>query len=287
MNMNSLLSVALQMTEGEYIQKGGVLKTSTSFNEARIFALHGLKTLIIGLDFECSITDVVLGSEEVTDLDQVGTTKGLYHFLVDKVPLKKIIRNTSLPTLDIIPETHDLVLLNKWIDRQNRREYMFKDKLLPSLKKYDVIIFDNGPSWNLLIENAITAADVILSPLGCNYLAYKASQTNFNTLIDFQEAMKLKQKNLLFPTLLDRTTISQQIYGQYLSLYKDYIIPIPIRSSVKGQESLLCGQSVLEYEPGSALAGDYYDLMCFMWDVMNDRRDISEKISKEELEMEA
>ncbi|ALT18929.1 hypothetical protein AVM70_16245 (plasmid) [Piscirickettsia salmonis] len=48
-----------------------------------------------------------------------------------------------------------------------------------------------------------------------------------------------------------------------------------------------CGQSILEYEPNCPLASDYYDLMCFMWDVINDRRDILEKISKEELELEA
>ena len=44
----------------KYIQKGGVLKTTSSMNEAKTFALHGMKTLVIGQDPECSITDVLL-----------------------------------------------------------------------------------------------------------------------------------------------------------------------------------------------------------------------------------
>jgi len=89
-----------------------------------------------------------------------------------------------LPTLDIIPETHELVLLEKMLSKENRREYIFKDKLIPKLKNYDVIIFDNGPSWNYLIENALTTSDVIICPLGCNLLSYNASGTNFGSILE-------------------------------------------------------------------------------------------------------
>lgn len=251
----------------KYIQKGGVLKTTTSFYEARTFALNGIKTLVIGLDFECSITDIILPHTEILTLEENKKPLGLYQFFAEGAKLHEIIKKTSLPTLDIIPETHDLVVLEKWLNHQTRREYVFKDKLLPLLKEYDVIIFDNGPSWNRLIENSLTMSDTVVLPLGCNLLAYNASETNLNSLFEFQEKMDLKKQNIIMiPTLLDRSALSQQIYAQYLTRFNEYIIPIPIRTSVKAQEALVLEQTILEYAPSSPLAQDYYELITLLWE---------------------
>lgn len=251
----------------KYIQKGGVLKTTTSFNEARIFALNGLKTLVIGLDFECSITDIILPKTlDKIKLDNLRSTLGLYQFFAENAPISDIILKTNLPTLDIIPETHDLVVLDKWLNQQKRREYAFLDKLIPKISNYDVIIFDNGPSWNHLIENSILCCDTVISPLGCNLLAYNASSTNFSSLIDFQREMQIQnQRIIMFPTLLDRSSLSQQIYGQYLTKFTDYVLPIPIRFAVKGQESLINRLSIFEHAPNTPLAQDYYDLIKAIW----------------------
>lgn len=265
-----------QIIISKYIQKGGVLKTTTSYNEARLYALNGMKTLIIGLDFECSITDVILPKAQVITLEDNQRFLGLYQLLAEDAPLQNVIKKTSLPTLDIIPETHDLVVLDKWLNQQKRREYIFRDKLLPFLSEYEVIIFDNGPSWNHLIENSITASDAIICPLGCNLLAYNASETNLSSIFDFQQEMNLaNQKIIMFPTLLERSALSQQIYAQYLSKFNEYIIPIPIRVSVKGQEALVCQQSILEYSPTSSLAQEYYELILSIWQKINNKKNIA------------
>jgi len=250
----------------KYIQKGGVLKTTTSFNEAKTLALNGIKTLVIGLDFECSITDVILPHQEISDLEQSEPRLGLYHYFAESASLDEIICKTSLPTLDIIPETHDLVILDKWFNHQTRREDFFKEKLLSQLQNYDVVIFDNGPSWNHLIENSVACSTSIVTPLGCNLLAYNASRTNLSSIFDFQRLMKITgQKIIMIPTLLDRTSLSQQIYAQYISLFSKYIIPMPIKISVKAQEALMCKQTIFEYAPTSQIAQDYYDLIRAMW----------------------
>lgn len=252
----------------KYIQKGGVLKTTSTFNEARIFALNGLKTLIIGLDFECSITDIVKPKNDIQTLEDNEIYSGLYHFFYEKASIDEIISKTSLPTLDIIPETHDLVRLDKNIASETRRECLFKDKLIPKLKDYDVIIFDNGPSWNYLIENALTASNVVIAPLGCNLLSYNAAQTNFQSIEDFQSKMSeviKEQEIIMYATLLDRNSLSQQIFAQYLSTFADKIIDIPIRTSVKVQEAIVLGQSMMEYMPKNPLAQDYYELIQEIW----------------------
>jgi len=250
-----------------YTAKGGVLKTTLSYSLARILAINGIRTVVVGLDIQCSITDIALPQKEVLSLEESGQRRrGLYHHLFEKIPLEDVIQKTSLPTLDIIPETSDLNVLEKKLRLEPRREYVLKDRLLPKLLQYDVVIFDNGPSWNQLIENALTAASTILSPIGCDLGTYQALQTNLATLAEFQSAMKIDWENfILVPTLLEKTKLSQQIYGAYLNQYGEKIVPIPIRRGVKGQEALVLKQSALEYDPSSPLGQDYFELAQEVW----------------------
>jgi len=254
-----------------YTAKGGVLKTTLSYNLARTLALNGIKTIIVGLDIQCSVTDIALPLEEAESLEQSSEKSlGLYNHLVEKVPINKIIKHTDIPTLDIIPESPDLNILEKRIRIINRREYLFRDKLIPKLSDYKVIIFDNGPSWNQLIESALTASSVVLSPIGCDIGTYQALQTNLETLTDFSHTMELKWKHfLLIPTLLEKTKLSQQIYGSYLNRFPKTIISAPIRRAAKGQESIVLRQSIFENDPASLLAQDYFELLQLVWNKIN------------------
>jgi chromosome partitioning protein len=254
-----------------YTPKGGVLKSSTTWTFARILALHGIKVLLIGLDIQCSITDVAFPPKQIDELDQYSPDEddflGLYHLLYEKVPLKNIIRKTVLPNFDIIPETHELNILEKKLRMEVRSEYFFKERLIPQLSNYDVILFDNSPNWNQLIENSLAAANVIFSPIGCDFLSYRAADKNLNIIVEFGKAAKLKWDNFfVIPTLLERNKLSQQIYGAYLNDYGEIIVPIPIRRAVKGQESMLLGNSSLEHDPKSSLAQDYFELIQYLWD---------------------
>ncbi len=249
-----------------YMQKGGVYKTTSSYNRARTLALNGIKVLLIGLDPECSITDIIIPQQELIRLDDFKQKKGLYHYFVEGAELSDVIRETSIPTLDFIPETHELVKLNKWMSNEKRREYIFLDKLQPKLLAYDVIIFDNSPTWNHLVENSIMVSSSIIMPLGCSLLAYNASATNMQNIWDFQEVMKLSQQQLImFSTALERSSLSQQINATYLKRYQPYMIPTPIRKSVKWEEALMSKQTILEYAPTSLAAEEYYYLILDEW----------------------
>ncbi len=253
-----------------YMQKGGVYKTTTSYNRARTLALNGVKVLLIGLDPECSITDIIIPQQELVRLDDFKQGKGLYHHFAEDVPLKEIIHPTSLPTLDFIPETHDLVKLNKWMSHEKRREYIFIDKLIPKLSEYEVIVFDNSPTWNHLVENSIMSSSSIIMPLGCSLLAYNASATNMQNIWDFQDVMRLEDQNLImFSTALERSSLSQQINATYLNRYVDYMIATPIRKSVKWEEALMSKQTIMEYAPRSSAAEEYYHLISEEWARVN------------------
>lgn len=255
-----------------YTPKGGVLKTSFAYNLARILALNGVKTLIIGLDFQCSITNYAINHQPVNSLDQMPTRmRGLYHYFNEKLTdIKSVILNTSLPTLDILPEVPEIFALDKKLRLEPRREYVFMDKFMGQLTDYDVILFDNSPSWNQLVENSLTASNIVISPMGCEPESYEALQTNFEIIFEFQKALKLKWNHFIqVPTLLEKTNISQQIYAAYLNLYGNKVIPFPIRRSVTGQDARVLKHSVIEQDSSSPLAQDYYDAVRNIWERIN------------------
>lgn len=253
-----------------YAPKGGVLKTTFSYNLAKVLALNGIKTVIVDLDtLQGSITNYTIPPQVIESLDELEETienHGLYHFLVDKIPLSNVIQKTNLPTLDIIPETPELTHLEMKIRLMPRREYLFKEKLIPALKDYQVVLFDNGSGLNQLAENALAAANNVIVPMGCEIEAFKAVDKGLSIIFDFKHDVKIEWDNFIqVPTLLEKTKLSQQIYAAYLNEYSDHIIPFPIRKSVKGQEARALNTSILEYDPKSDLAQDYYEAAQEIW----------------------
>lgn len=254
-----------------YTSKGGVLKTSTAHNKARMLALNGIKTLIIGLDtIQESITDLTLPQPKIESLEQLNEEiPGLYHYFYEDHPLESIIKKTSLPTLDIIPENPELAQLEIKFSNSPRREYFFLEKLIDKLN-YDVIIFDNGAGFTRLVQNSLTASNVVICPMGCTQLAYRAINKNVSLIKDFAELMKLKWDHFIqIATLKNKNTISEKIYNDYIKRYSENMISLPIRQVVAGDEAAFKNISVIEHDPSSQLAQDYYNLISAIWSRIN------------------
>lgn len=255
-----------------FTQKGGTLKSTVSYTLARVLALNGIKTIVIGLDTQCSITNVALPAREVSSLEELKEMRlqrgGLYHLLEqESVSLADVLIHTDLPTLDMIPETGHLGKLERVMDQAVGREQYFTKKLIPLLADYQVVIFDNSPAWNHLVKASLACATTVISPLGCDAGTIDVIESNMETVKSFKENADLEWRNfLMLPTLIEPNKLSQQIYGGYLTQFPEYIIPHPIRRAVVGQEAQVVKKSVLEYGPNTQLAADYYRAICAIWE---------------------
>lgn len=254
-----------------YAPKGGVLKTNFSYNFARMLALNGISVIVIGLDSaQESITTCALPPKKAESLEDIEEEiPGLYHYLVKKYPLDQIIRKTSLPTLDVIPENPELTRLEVDLRAMRRREYIFAEHLIDNLP-YQVVLFDNGSGWNGLVENSLVAASSIVCPMGCSIEAYRAVNKNLSMLFDFETAMKIQWEHFIqITTLLENTSMSDKIYKSYISEYGENVITKAIRHAVIGQEASAYHRSVIEYDPSSPLAQDYYSVVESIWARLN------------------
>lgn len=251
-----------------YSPKGGVWKTTFTNNFARILALHGIKTLVVGLDSQISITTLCEQAEEISDLSEYkqNIEPTLYNFFEQNTPLVEIIKKTDLEFLDYIPEGDDLDRLALAMVTKNRGEYQIKEKLIPLLANYDVILFDNPPAYSKLSVSSLIACDYLITPLGCEIEAFKAVDRTFSKLItNLIEDYKLVYKHIYVSTKLDNTNLSKQIQYKYQSTFEGEIILNPIRSSIVAQESSINKKSIFEYKPNSPLSGDYYAVIKEIW----------------------
>lgn len=255
-----------------YTPKGGVLKTATSGNIARMLALNGIRVLALPLDFQKSLTNFLYPIPQFQTLKETQEyiakerSLGLYHYFYHDVPLSSVVKKTSIPTLDIIPETPDLIALEKALRSENRREYIFTDLIHENFGDYDVVILDNAPSWSMLTECSLTAANNVISPLGCDFETLQALGENFIHIENFRKKMRINwDNNLVIPTLLEKNNVSQDVYDVYQREFQDMLLPCPIRRTVKGQEARISNISAIEYDAKSDLAADYYEMVSALW----------------------
>lgn len=240
-----------------FTTKGGVLKTSLTFNVARIAALHNLKVCVVGLDMQGDITRILGHLSELEDTDdivelieKINETRGLADVFNGSVDLEDVILPTDLPNLFYIPETPELVALNESINNINRREYWLKEKIVGPLKsEFDLILMDCSPNWNRLITNALVACDILLSPLECKINNFRNFKVYKHFLREFEEDMRIGFETIFIPT---RFAVNKKLSEDILNWYHEHIpgcTQSGIRESVIGEEACALKKSILEHAP--------------------------------------
>lgn len=253
-----------------YTRKGGVLKSTLAYNVARIAALNGYNTLIIGLDSQCDIT-TMMGYYK--DLENASTTEeassilknkfGLYDLINPKNPkkLSELIQPTDLPTLYFIPETDELEELLEELERATFREEWLKRNIIEKLKsKFDLIIFDSSPTSGRLVSNAMVVSDLILSPLECstnNFKNYARTRIKITKKLQELGAQDILIKHV--PTKLRNTHISKEIFQEYQKI--PACSTHGIKTSELMESSVYNGVSIIEYDPTSEPSTTMRDLV--------------------------
>lgn len=236
-------------------QKGGVGKTTTAVNLSACLAAAEHRTLIIDCDPQANTTSSMGFSRDPA-------RRTLYQALILNEPIERIAIDAKIDGLDIIPSDKNLVGAAVELVSMDNREYRLKEAIRPILDRYSFVIIDCPPSLDLLTLNALAAADSILVPIQCEYLAIEGVSELLDTHMRIRRTINpdLEIEGVLLTMYDDRTTLSKQVAADLRSFFGNQIFESVIPRNVRLAEAPSHGMPVIFYDINSRGAKSYMQL---------------------------
>lgn len=235
-------------------QKGGVGKTTTSVNLAGEIARRGQRVLLIDCDPQGNAT-TSLG------VNKRGLGPTTYEVMMGMAGIEAATRPSGREYFDLIPATENLSGAMVELVDAERREWRLRDAL-QQVTSYDWILLDCPPSLGLITLNALCAAQYVLIPLQCEFLALEGLAQLKGTIDRVHERMNPQLHILgVAMTMYDgRTNLAQQVVEEVRKYFPQRIFNTLIPRSVRVSEAPSYGQLIAEYDPQSRAAMAYQAL---------------------------
>jgi chromosome partitioning protein len=236
-------------------QKGGVGKTTTAVNLSASLAVSEITTLLVDADPQGNASSGVgLAVEEIGD--------NLYHALIDKTSIRRIVQGTDIPHLEIVAATTDLIGAEIELINVIAREHRLKETLREVRSDYEYILIDCPPSLGLLTVNSLTAADSVLIPLQCEYYAMEGLTQLLKTIRLVKEYLnpQLRIEGILLTMYDGRNNLTKQVADEVRHHFREKVFSTIIPRNVRLSEAPSFGKPAILYDAKSKGAQSYVEL---------------------------
>ena len=236
-------------------QKGGVGKTTTSVNLSAALAIYGKKVLLVDLDPQGSVA-TSLGIEK-SNLEY-----NVYDIFCNNVQASDVIIQSDVAKIDVLPATVDLAGAEMKLIDNPFRNYILEKALNKVKGQYDYVIIDTPPSLGLLTLNALYAANSVIIPVQCHFLAIEGLTQLLNTIRIVQKNKRENRKSLkiegvLFTMLDKRVNTGWAVMNEVKEYFKEGVFETIIQTNAAAAMAPCYGLPVTKYQPQSSSSKNY------------------------------
>ncbi len=234
-------------------QKGGVGKTTSAVNLSASLAVAEQRVLLVDMDPQGNAS---------TSVGRPGRASpcGTYQVLLREAMMRDAVLTTELPQLHVMTATTDLAGAELELVSEDDRAVRLREALEGTRDSYDYIVIDCPPSLNLLTLNALVAADSVIVPMQCEYLALQGLAQLMDTIERVRGALNptLAIRGVLLTMFDPRNNLANEVADEVRKhfLVYDTVIPRNIRLA----EAPSHGKPVVLYDAASKGANSYLSL---------------------------
>ncbi len=222
-------------------QKGGVGKTTSVVNLGAYLAEAGKRVLLIDNDPQSNLSVSVGADTKKT---------GVYELLTGPTEPISAVQETTVKGLYIIPSNINLTGANIELIDLDGREYLLKKIIQKMEKEFDYIFIDCPPSLGLLTLNGLVAAQFVIIPLQCEYLALEGLSLLLRTIKKVQRKLNpsLKIGGILFTMYDSRTRLAHEVVNEVSKYFPDKVFRTIIPRNIRLGEAPSHSRPINQYD---------------------------------------